>query len=343
MNCEEFFKQYKTKTITADNIKEAFQLHNQTELKTLIEKLISEKLILPIGKEMTYQSPQVHKKYRIIRENNLELLQEMKYQYHVILNIDYYKKHIEDYEKDKPAILQLSNYLKSGKLKKCDMMSINERSMDIFGNEKFMASKDGQTLFTRLKLTMETFRIYRTPEPFFYYYNPDIPSKQVLIIENKDTWYTMRQLLRENRNICGMSFCAVIYGEGRKIQNSFRDIDFEEYKPLNDSDHTFYYFGDIDSYGIDILCKLIEDNPGYSMIPFLKGYQFLLAKEGKRRKKTEADKITLGKEKVDRIFSGLTDQERETLYSVCTKGEILPQELLNNEILRGEYFSCHHI
>lgn len=343
MNWQDYFSHYKQKTIMVDKIKETAHIENQAELKALIEQLVQKEYITPIGKEKTYQCPQVYKKYKIKEETNLELIHEMDYLYHVSMNMDYYKRHIEDYKKDKLRIRQLSDYLKKGKQNESEAMSVNERSFEIFADEKYLASKEGETVRNRLKLPLGSFRVYRTPEPFFYYYNPDIQAENVLIIENKDTWYTMRQLLRERRQICGMSFCSVIYGEGRKIQKSFRDIDFDDYSPFNHQNNAFYYFGDIDSYGLDILVRLKEENMAYHILPFERAYQFLLDKKAMKRKKTGQDKVALDHEKIKSIFVELSEMEKEELLAICSDNYLLPQEILNNEILRKENPPCYRI
>ena len=338
MEWDKYLKGQKApKTITVDKIKELSRLKGQIELKNTIDDLISRGYITPMGKDMTYLSPEVHIKYRVCNEIRPDLIHEMNFSYHISMNFDYYKKHIEDYSKDKNLIIKLSDYLKSGKLKATEPMSINERSFEIFGNEKFLASELGSKLLTRLKLQLNIFNVYRTPEPFIYYHNPFITadSKNVLIIENKDTWYTIRQLLREEAPIMGINFYAVIYGEGRKIQKSFKDIDYNEYQQINNPENTYYYFGDVDSYGIDILLKLQKDNSRYHIIPFTPAYRYLLQNKDRRRYKEEKeDKITLNIEEVNQVFSDLTSDDIEVLYDVCINNYILPQELVNNDVLR---------
>lgn len=337
MNWGEFFESlYIPKIITVDKIKELSKVQSQLDLKRVIDELKEGGYITPMGTKMTYQYPQVYEKYRVCKKDNSALLHEMNYTYHVSLNFDYYKSHIKEYEKDRTCIRQLSDYIMNGNLKSSEEMSVNERSFSIFGHEKYLASDDGRKLLGRLKLKLEMFHTYRTPEPFFYYYNPHIQSGNVLILENKDTWYTVRQLLREGRAILSVYFCAVIYGEGRKIQNSFKDIDFEEYKPFNDPGNTFYYFGDIDNAGIDILIKLKEEHKGYCILPFLEAYRFLLDYKDKKRTKTDKeDRLTVTKEKIEGIFTGMMPEEISDMYEICAGNYILPQEILNNDYLRN--------
>jgi hypothetical protein len=336
MNWDEYFNRHNApKTITAESIKKIANVKSQVDLRDVIKQLRDSNYITPMGDKVTYQTPQVHAKYRVCKADNSSLLHEMNYDYHISLNFDYYKNHIEVYEDDKERIAQLSDYLKSGKLKRTNEMSINERSLDIFGNEKYLASETGESLISRLRIDISSLNIYRTPEPFFYYFNPEIKSINALIVENKDTWYTIRQLIREGKPVIGKYFCAVIYGEGRKIQSSFKGIDYDDYRLFNNPGHIFYYIGDIDSYGIDILVKLMKENDTYSVEPFLPAYQFLLANLDKKREKTDKeDRANLKKEDVENIFSDLTSDDVTTIYNVCSANYILPQEILNNNILR---------
>ena len=89
---------------------------------------------------------------------------------------------------------QLMNFFKNGR--PSTPLSINERSLQIFGNEKFLASPDCKKILNQYGLSMGLFNVYSTPEPFIYYTKHN-DSKNALIVENKDTWYTMRKILMD--------------------------------------------------------------------------------------------------------------------------------------------------
>ena len=62
-------------------------------------------------------------------------------------------------------------------------------------------------------------------------------------------------------SIAGLSFQCILYGEGRKIariKDSLTDFDHCYFK---DAKTCYYYFGDLDYEGIDIVHDLINANP----------------------------------------------------------------------------------
>ncbi len=230
---------------------------------------------------------------------------------------------------------QIMDFLKSGEA--AFPLSINERSLQVFGNEKFLASTECKKILNQYGLSIGLFNIYHTPEPFIYYLNRSA-SKDALIVENKDTWYTMRKILMDTGSICNMDFKALIYGEGRKIQSSFEYINADDTRDIHDI-QSFYYFGDIDSSGIDILYKLQKQYPLHQIIPFEIGYHYLFRKKHSGRTKEMVVSIPISYEKVQ-VLDFLGEDAVNEIYTLCNHDYIIPQELLNYKILYNwELFS----
>ena len=88
------------------------------------------------------KNPPLYNVYWQIEEEkyNGEFDGEINFKLSTGLNMEYYKKHIEQYRKDRDAILKLSDFYKNEsekqKLKKAE--SVNERSFEIWGDEKFI-------------------------------------------------------------------------------------------------------------------------------------------------------------------------------------------------------------
>lgn len=225
---------------------------------------------------------------------------------------------------------QLAQFFKDNRIS--SEMSINERSFQIFGDEKFLASDEGRTLLRKNGLSQGFLKVYPTPEPFIFYCVAN-DSKNVLIIENKDTWYTMRRILKEGGNILGMDIGVLIYGEGRKIQSSLayaKEADVrEKFEGKN-----FYYFGDIDSSGLDILSKLKEKYPEFFIKPFEPGYRFLFRQRGKKRAKT-VKPILFPRERMIGLLPFFSTEENEEIFRLCNGNFIIPQEALNCEYLKN--------
>lgn len=226
--------------------------------------------------------------------------------------------------------IKLSNFIKNRRIN--SEMSVNERSFQIFGDEKFLASDEGKTLLRKSGLSYGFLKVYQTPEPFIFYCAENA-SKNVLIVENKDTWYTMRRVLKEGGNILGLDVSVLIYGEGRKIQSSLAYAKEAEVREKFE-EKTFLYFGDIDSSGLDILVKLKSKYPEFFIKPFEDGYRFLYEKRAFKREKS-VKSISFPRERMIGLFPFFSVSENEEIYRLCNENFIIPQEALNYEILKN--------
>lgn len=208
-------------------------------------------------------------------------------------------------------------------------MTINERSLQIFGNEKYLSSKEGKKMMNNVlrkyHLNKSVMNMYKTKESFVFVRISN--NKDALIVENKDTYTSIKNTLLKGEKILGKEFGAVIYGEGRKIQSSFSYIEKEEGKELADIE-TFYYFGDIDAEGIDIFNRLKKGYPAYKIRAFKEGYRFLFDNRIKMRKKEKKKTQRLLYTDIECLecFDPIEEYE---IYKICENGYIIPQEILN--------------
>lgn len=225
--------------------------------------------------------------------------------------------------------MQLADFIKSKR--SITPLSINERSFQIFGDEKFLNSAEGKSLLNKNHITLHMLNVYKTPEPFIYYINPYTNCNNALIIENKDTWYTMKRILKNDGFICGIPIKALIYGEGRKIQNSFAYMEEDDTADIHDI-LTFYYFGDIDASGIDIFYKLKNLYKSYYICPFEPGYEYLYKNKHLKRKKEMKNNTRIPCYEII-PFEFLGHEARVELLDLCNQDYILPQEILNHEVL----------
>ena len=71
--------------------------------------------------------------------------------------MDYYKKHVAKYKRDRKYIQQLNYYLINSKEKLDTILSVNERSFEIFSEEKFLMSKEGREIIKNLGFPLISF------------------------------------------------------------------------------------------------------------------------------------------------------------------------------------------
>ena len=331
MNTDFIYKHPK-KTITLEKIEEELQFENQKELYGFINGCINSGILSPCGRAMTARTPSVHLKYLIHKPENTDVLAKLNGIRHI--DTKYYLKHAEDVDKDYEYLLAINNYFAQS-LPTDVELSVNERSLLIFNDEKFLSSKNGKKILSKINLSVEDFNVYVVHETFMYYRH-NTKSGNVLIIENKDTWATFKRNLIKYKNIFGLEFDAIIFGEGKKIISSFEFIGDEEFNDFNSKKNTFYYFGDVDSSGISILYSLMQKYSDYNIVPFMAGYNILFKNMNKyghvkyRDDETEKSDVYITADKILHCFPSNNHQQ---ILVFCRENKIIPQEVVNNEVL----------
>lgn len=279
--------------------------------------------------------PPLHKRYRIIRPSICydDLLPEIRL-LHGSFNIEGYVADTEKYSNHRFWVLALNDFFKNHSESLDVAISINERSFQIFKREK--ALREDRQLAAVLSFSpclRDALNFYDTPEPFFIAdINPLPPNavdeRNVLIIENKDTWYTLRRIMRpDRRRIAGILFDSLIYGEGRKItrrEDSLTDFDSSIFKggKIN-----YYYFGDLDYEGMGIVQDLTAVNPELNIALMKPLYIAML-------EAADVDKLPLAREKQNKkaaqwFVSMFGEAQQRDIVRVLEDGRYIPQEILN--------------
>ncbi|MGL5085509.1 MAG: Wadjet anti-phage system protein JetD domain-containing protein, partial [Clostridium sp.] len=210
-------------------------------------------------------------------------------------------------------------------------VSLNERSFEIWGREKFLQKEGGKTLIKKLGLSLDDLYIYETTEPLPYYsHNKNIPQN-VLVLENKDTFYSMRRYLIKNCNkIMGTKIGTLVYGGGKNINKTFKDFSYCVEPYLAHKDNTILYLGDIDYEGIVIYESLKSVfEKGHNIRPFVDGYKVMIDKYLDRN-------ISLPKTKdgqnrnISNVFLGeFTEEYICKINEILINDKYIPQEILN--------------
>jgi hypothetical protein len=244
------------------------------------------------------------------------------------ISIDYYVTHGDEYLRDRNYILRINDLiLRHGE---CEVLTVNERSYELFGDEKAIAmpadaAVDGARILKNLRLILEDIRAKQVYEPFFWI-EKDFSNLQgtaertVLIVENKDTFWTLQQGVTDGV-LAGIHL--VIYGEGNAILKKFEYIETVGGVP----DDRYRYFGDIDWEGISIYNRLRARYPEYDIQPATALYAFILQKAGSAgaqplRRLQRAGSLS--------PFLDFFDIETaDAIRQIVTAERYLPQEVLN--------------
>ena len=143
-----------------------------------------------------------------------------------------------------------------------------------------MAKEQGKRVLSHCGLDLEFLNLYPTAEPLAYYSHTRETPQNLLILENKDTFFSMRRhLLEGGEKILGVKIGTLIYGGGKRIIRSFQDFSLCIEPYMRDAGNKIYYFGDLDYEGIGIYEGLAEAFAGsWEIFPFLPAYTAMLRK-----------------------------------------------------------------
>ena len=281
-------------------------------------------------------NPPLYNKYRAAdkKEDLDSILNEINYNFPLEFQREYYFNNPQKYMLDKVYLEKLILFYRESKESLMMPMSINERSFAIWGEEKFLKDGRGQSIIKNLGISIDTLNIYRTPEPFVYFSSNKSINQVVLIIENKDTWYTLRKLMLEGKNtFLGEKIDTIIYGAGKNIEKSLEEYEYTVEKYLLNPAKV-YYFGDLDYEGISIYERVNKRYKNKLNIQLYKaGYQamILLSRKMQLSKCSERQNKNIG----EVFLSDMKCYENEIL-SILKGGCYIPQEIVNYMVLKED-------
>ena len=281
------------------------------------------------------KKPALYREYWLIEEkkDTKALEEELKFTLIPGISIDYYLKHPEVYRQERPWVLMLNVYLREEREKLRWGESVNERSFEIWNREKFLSREQGRKILKHCGLEPAALNMYETSEPMAYYSHTRRVPQNLLILENKDTFYSMRRQLLKQPEGAGKVLETEIgrwrYGAGTGILRSFQDFDLCVEPYMADERNRIYYFGDLDYEGIGIyesLAKLCQGRP--EIIPFQPAYEAMLAKA------EAATALPDTKERQNRnigrlFFDWFPEETVSRMKRILEQDKYIPQEILN--------------
>lgn len=278
------------------------------------------------------KTPALYREYWITetKKDYSGLEEELKYGLTHLLSVDYYFSHLEAYEQDRPWVLALNDYLRHRKAALENRESVNERSFEIWNQEKFLTKGPGKKILKRCGLDMDFLNIYETGEPLAYYSHTRATPQNLLILENKDTFYSMRQhMLKGKTQILGVEIGTLIYGGGKRIRQSFKDFEICVEPYMKEKANTIYYFGDLDYEGIGIYEGLAEIfREKWEIRPFSPGYRKMLEK-AKQVPRLPETKEGQNRNLSGFFFSCFPESVGSQMLEILRKDMYIPQEIVN--------------
>jgi hypothetical protein len=239
------------------------------------------------------------------------------------------------------VLYPLSEYLKLRNIELSEEMSENERAYAIWHDEKFLDDPRNLALLNDAGV-LSMLNVYPTPEPFFKYQNTTTPDS-VIVIENKDTWFSVRKLMLENQKITtlfGVPLECVVYGEGEKA--SRKNNSLQRYLLTGMDFHgNVYYWGDLDYTGIGIYLGVAKYNPFLHVEPLIPAYLKMLDSfEMLLKCSSDVREFACKKSQnipnnMDEFFRFFPKNHADRLVSLLHDGLYIPQEILNYPTLKS--------
>ena len=333
------------KRISLNEIEQNMQAESYEQLCIYIYTQIENGRLKPVKASKTNgKRPALYREYWIIdaepRTSDQVYKEELKYKMSMQISTDYYLRHLPQYVSDRKWVLQLNDYFLNNQEINPEPVSKNERSFQIWGREKFLQQEQGKKILKRCGVAVSRLSFYETSEPPAYYSSHRNTPQNLLILENKDTFYSMRRHLISQKNdsdkkegkreIFGMLFGTLIYGAGKGILRSFQDFSFCVEPYMQAKENQIYYFGDLDYEGIGIYERLAElsERQGIKIFPFINAYVMMLEKA------QAAGELPKMKEKQNRNLSGyffscFPEQTVRTMKEILESERYIPQEIIN--------------
>jgi hypothetical protein len=323
------------KKISLAEITEKYKLSEYNVLYQKILTQIENGELKPIKNSgLNGKKPALYNAYWIIdkKESEAPYLEELSFIFVPTISTDYYLSHITQYIEDRKWLLWLNDYLKNHSDRLLIPMSLNERSFDIWHREKFLKKEHGNKILKRCNIELDFLNIYETAEPLAYYAHTKSTPQNILIIENKDTFYSIRKLLMsENTVLLGKTFSTIIYGAGKGIIKSFRDFELCCEPYMRETSNQIYYFGDLDYEGILIyenLANVYKDK--CEIKPFCEAYLKMMDQsdiigENNLPITKEGQNSNIGV-----LFTSyFTEADKKKILSLLENRYYIPQEILN--------------
>lgn len=308
-----------------------------------IRRLLDEGSIKPVAAAgKNGKRPALYLEYRTVepQRDYTDLEHELLYRTSPQIATDYYLRHPEVYLQEREYVRQLDAYLRMNRDRLQVQVSMNERCCDIWGYEKFLsrtmegAGRTGRAILDHCGLDLPFLNCYKTSEPFAYYVASRRTPQRILILENKDPFYSMRRhLLGGNTQILGNEISTLIYGAGKRVVSSLQEFDLSAEPYMKAAGNELLYWGDLDYEGIGIYENLASAFASASadqgrIVPFVPAYQAML------RKARNAPSLPVTKTGQNRnigtaFFSYFDRETVAGMRDILEQDVYIPQEILN--------------
>ncbi|QTL97560.1 cytosolic protein [Iocasia frigidifontis] len=295
-------------------------------------------------KSSTYNSrqPVLKSRWQLVVKNAVQVWQDqLIFQLSRQLDLRYYLKRPWLQTKElAERLLRLAEFL----CKKNDRewASREERSLELFADEKFLSTAEGRKFLSSLSLNLAALKAEKYSQ-MFVYWNKGTMIKKILILENHSAFIACKRALTADYNIFSYAPDTLIYGEGKHIIESFKFLDelLAHLEKENRQQVEVKYAGDIDPEGWLIYYRLKEKYPEYKLELFAVYYREMI-KQGslnaypinsqQNKNNIILEKILGELKKAEDVKASMVDRI-EQLWNEDLR---LPEELITYEVLTNK-------
>ncbi|MEW6662310.1 MAG: Wadjet anti-phage system protein JetD domain-containing protein [Bacillota bacterium] len=295
-----------------------------------VEELCREGVLAPVNSSgHNGRTPSLYRRYRKITAPRDTSHHQELLACHPRLSLAKYWNDPGAYLQDQQSIRALDRFFKDPVAAStlAGSYTVNERSFQIFRDEKFLSLPAGRNLLQQLGLGLTDLGCFETYEPFFYVDYGAAPEERryLLVVENKDTFFTLKKVFAcGKQTVNSMAVHLLVYGEGRKIVKSFGFL--REIPGWERVEVEAYYFGDLDPEGIDIFGALARAYPQVPIRPFDYLYRELLYLHGAGAPPLRDKKQRLKAEHLSLFLRLLEPATASGVRALLDAGRYLPQE-----------------
>ncbi|MFP4198606.1 MAG: Wadjet anti-phage system protein JetD domain-containing protein [Halanaerobium sp.] len=323
----------------------------------LLKKLEADFKIRPIkSSDFNQRQPRLKKRWTLIKDEISGWQEKEILKLSRVLKLNYYlKRPSQQTEELKEKLFSLCNFL--GTKTEREWASREERSLELFADEKFLSRAEGKKLLNNLNLSLADLKAQKYNHLFVYWTLDSTQFKNILIMENHSAFIGAKKALAAGIDIFSLDIDTVIYGGGKKIISSFSFLEellgfdaaeqeleaenFEQKSNRKDllAELNIYYAGDLDPEGLAIFTALKDKYPEFKLQLLGEYYQLLLEQADnfypcqKRQNKNQQVLARVQKEFRAQGFSKLAAELKQ-----AWKNDLrLPQELVTLEVYK-KYF-----
>jgi hypothetical protein len=315
-------------------------------LYQLLKKMEAEEKIRAIkSSDFNQRQPRLKKRWSLVKKEPAGWSDKVILKLSRQLNLSYYlKRPAQQTGELKQQLFRLAEFLNNKSER--EWTSREERSLELFADEKYLSRTAGKKLLSNLKLSLADLKAQQYNHLFVYWTKDPTQINNILIMENHSAFIGAKKALAAGIDIFAQNFDTVIYGQGKKIIRSFSFL--EELLGLKAADENYsqrqqllnglniYYAGDLDPEGLAIYVGLENKYPDFK-IKLLAEYYQLLLEESERfypcRKRQNKNQNVLAEVLIEFEAGGYNDLAAE-LQRAWENDLRLPQELVTLEVYK---------